>query len=610
MTNENGLPTQNDLLNNSEVIEITLAQPTAGTTMSDLIEEDKPTDFSQFTKKEFVSLMKDLSREEDFKKVDRLLKEVKPLYDAIRDAEKQSALLRFLEAGGIKDDFDYRIDELDLQFDATLKLVRDRRNLYYKNLEEKKAEALRTKNELLEKLRVLVDGEDSPTAFHQFKDIQKEWKNSGPVPASHAKEIWASYNAIVDRFYDHRNIYFELKELDRKKNLETKRELVAKAERLLSEKSIPVAVRELNELHNDFKHVGPVPKDEQEVLWQQFKGASDRVYAKRDEFVATLHAELSKNMEVKLLLGEQVAGFGTFTSDKIREWNQKTIEILELQKKWDSTGGVPRSKQKDVNKKFWTPFKQFFHNKSVFFKKLDEDRNQNLKLKEDIVAKAVALKDSVDWDNTSNELKALQAQWKEIGPVPEKQREKIFAQFKQACDYFFHQLRGLQSKANQEQAENLAKKESLIDELQQLLETKTATLDAIRTLQLRFNEIGFVPKKDVASVRSRFNDMVSMVLSSIENLSIEDRHNAALEIQLTGLKSDPQADRKIIYKEQAVRKQISKVENDIAVLRNNLAFFERSKNADQMKGEYGKKVEELTGHLQHLKKQLKMLNQI
>ncbi|MFM7485636.1 MAG: DUF349 domain-containing protein [Cytophagales bacterium] len=610
MTNETGLPTQNDLLNNSEVIEITLAQPTAGTTMSDLIEEDKPTDFSQFTKKEFVSLMKDLSREEDFKKVDRLLKEVKPLYDAIRDAEKQSALLRFLEAGGIKDDFDYRIDELDLQFDATLKLVRDRRNLYYKNLEEKKAEALRTKNELLEKLRVLVDGEDSPTAFHQFKDIQKEWKNSGPVPASHAKEIWASYNAIVDRFYDHRNIYFELKELDRKKNLETKRELVAKAERLLSEKSIPVAVRELNELHNDFKHVGPVPKDEQEVLWQQFKGASDRVYAKRDEFVATLHAELSKNMEVKLLLGEQVAGFGTFTSDKIREWNQKTIEILELQKKWDSTGGVPRSKQKDINKNFWTPFKQFFYNKSVFFKKLDEDRNQNLKLKEDIVAKAVALKDSVDWDNTSTELKALQAQWKEIGPVPEKQREKIFAQFKQACDYFFHQLRGLQSKANQEQAENLAKKESLIDELQQLLETKTATLDAIRTLQLRFNEIGFVPKKDVASVRSRFNDMVSMVLSSIENLSIEDRHNAALEIQLTGLKSDPQADRKIIYKEQAVRKQISKVENDIAVLRNNLAFFERSKNADQMKGEYGKKVEELTGHLQHLKKQLKMLNQI
>lgn len=608
MTTENGLPLQNDLLN-SEVLDVAMPQPLAEAALHDLVEEEKPIDFSQFTKHDFVTLLKDLSREEDFKKVDRLLKEAKPLYDEIREGEKQAALQRFLAEGGKKDDFDYRIDELDHQFDATLKLIRDRRNQYYKNLEERKAEGLRIKNEILEKLRVLVDGEDSPVTFHQFKELQREWKNSGPVPASHAKEMWASYNAIIDRFYDHRNIYFELKELDRKKNLETKRELVAKANRLLTEKSIAVAVRELNELHNEFKHIGPVPKEEQEALWQLFKGASDKVYAKRDEFVATLQAELTKNMDAKIALGELVAVFGTFTSDKIKEWNQKTKEILELQKKWDAIGGVPRSKQKDVNKKFWTPFKQFFHNKSLFFKKLDEERNQNLKLKEEIVAKAVALKDSTDWDKTSNELKALQAQWKEIGPVPEKQREKVFAQFKEACDFFFEQLRGLQSKANQEQLDNLAKKESIITELQQMMETKAVTLDVIRTLQAKFNEIGFVPKKDVASVRSRFNESVSKALSSIENLSTEDRNDAELEIQLHGLKNDPQADRKIIHKEQVVRKQISKVENDIAVLRNNLAFFERSKNAEQMKQEYGKKVEELTDHLQHLKKQLKMLNQ-
>lgn len=608
MTTENGLPLQNDLLN-SEVLDVTMPQPLAEAALHDLVEEEKSIDFSQFSKHDFVALLKDLSREEDFKKVDRLLKEAKPLYDEIREGEKQAALQRFLAEGGKKDDFDYRIDELDHQFDATLKLIRDRRNQYYKNLEERKAEGLRIKNEILEKLRVLVDGEDSPATFHQFKELQREWKNSGPVPASHAKEMWASYNAIIDRFYDHRNIYFELKELDRKKNLEAKRELVAKANRLLTEKSIAVAVRELNELHNDFKHIGPVPKEEQEALWQLFKGASDKVYAKRDEFVATLQAELTKNMDAKIALGELVAVFGTFTSDKIKEWNQKTKEILELQKKWDAIGGVPRSKQKDVNKKFWTPFKQFFHNKSLFFKKLDEERNQNLKLKEEIVAKAVALKDSTDWDKTSNELKVLQAQWKEIGPVPEKQREKVFAQFKEACDFFFEQLRGLQSKANQEQLDNLAKKEAIITELQQMMETKAVTLDVIRTLQAKFNEIGFVPKKDVASVRSRFNESVSKALSSIENLSAEDRNDAELEIQLHGLKNDPQADRKIIHKEQVVRKQISKVENDIAVLRNNLAFFERSKNAEQMKQEYGKKVEELTDHLQHLKKQLKMLNQ-
>lgn len=608
MMTENVLPLQNDLLK-SEDPDLSIQQPVADATLHELVEEEKPIDFSQFTKKDFVALIKELSRGDDFKKIDRFLKEAKPLYDEIRDGEKQAALQRFLADGGKKDDFDYRIDELDHQFDATLKLVRDRRNQYYKTLEEKKAEGLRIKNELLEKLRILVDGDDSPSTFHHFKELQREWKNSGPVPSTHAKEIWASYHAIMDRFYDHRNIYFELKELDRKKNLEAKRELVAKAERLLSEKTIAAAVRELNDLHNDFKHIGPVPKEEQEGLWQQFKGASDRVYAKRDEFVATLQAEMARNLEAKLALGEQVAVFGNFSSDKIKDWNHKTNELLELQKQWDAIGGVPRAKQKDVNKKFWAPFKQFFHNKSVFFKKLDADRNQNLKLKEEIVAKAVAMKDSTDWDTTGNELKALQAQWKEIGPVPEKHRERIFAKFKEACDYFFERLRGLQTKANQEQLHNLAKKEELIHALQHMVETKTATVDAIRQKQATFNEIGFVPKKDAASMRSRFNEWVSKALASIENLTDEDRHHAELEIQLTGLKNDPQADRKIIQKEQSVRKQIVKAENDIAVLKNNLAFFERSKNAEQMKLEYGKKVEELTDHLLQLKKQLKMLNQ-
>lgn len=608
MITENGLPMQNDLLN-SEVMDVSVTHLTTEGVLPELVEEEKLIDFSQFAKKDFVALLKDLSREDDFKKVDRLLKEAKPLYDEIREAEKQSAFNKFLADGGNKDDFEFRVDELDHQFDATLKLIRDRRNQYYKGLEEKKAESLRIKNEILEKLRTLVDGEDSPSTFHQFKELQKEWKHSGPVPTSHVKEMWASYNAIMDRFYDHRNIYFELKELDRKKNLEAKRELCAKAAKLLNEKSIPVAVRELNELHNEFKHIGPVPKEEQENLWQQFKAASDAIYSKRDEFVANLQAELTKNLEAKGMLCDQAHTYGTFASDKIKEWNQKTKEILELQKQWDAIGGVPRAKQKEVNKRFWSPFKTFFHNKSLFFKKLDEERSKNLKLKEEIVAKAIALKDSTEWDKTSHELKALQVQWKEIGPVPEKQREKIFAQFKEACDYFFEQWRGLQSKANAEQDENLVKKDNLIKDLLGLVENKSATVESIRAIQAQFNSIGFVPKKDIASIKSRFNDALSRALSSIETLSVEDRHDAELEIQLSGLKNDPQADRKIVHKEQSIRKQMVKVENDIAVLKNNLSFFERSKNAEQMKQEYGQKVEELTIHLQHLKKQLKMLNQ-
>jgi hypothetical protein len=571
--------------------------------------EEKPIDFTNFQKRDFIELMKELVKEENFRKTDTILKEAKPLYDEIRNHEKKAALEKYLSGGGIQEDFEYRADDLDQQFDATIKLLRDKKNAHFKNLEDRKNESLRKKNEILEKLRALVDGEDSPQAFQQFKELQKEWKNSGPVPVSHLKTLWANYNAIIDRFYDHRNIYFELKELDRKKNLEAKKELCIRAEKLIELSSIQEAAKELNELHHEFRHIGPVPKDEQEPLWQRFKASSDALYAKRDAYVANLQQELQQNAITKTAIYEEAASFAAFSSDRIKDWNQKTKDILDLQKKWDATGGVPRSQQKEINKHFWTPFKAFFHNKNVFFKKLDEERSKNLKLKEELVKRAIELRENQDWNKTSNELKSLQAQWKEVGPVPEKWREKIYQQFKEACDHFFEQRRGLLEKADKEQEENLVKKEALISELQKLSTEKSGTIDQIRDLQNQFNNLGFVPKNAVASTKSRFNDAVSKAISSIDSLSANDKEQAALEIQLSSLRNDPDAERKLYQKEQTIRKQIAKAENDIATLKNNLSFFDRAKNAEKMKEEYGDKIKQEVEHLSQLKKQLKLLKQ-
>ncbi|MBI3220100.1 MAG: DUF349 domain-containing protein [Bacteroidetes bacterium] len=571
--------------------------------------EESPIDFTNFQKADYVELAKELAKSDNYKRTDTLVKEMKPLYDAIRNGERKAALDRFQADGGIAEDFEFRADELDHQFDATLKLIRDKRQAHFKHLEDQKNASLHKKAEILEKLRTLVDGEDSPQAFHQFKELQKEWKNSGPVPMAHIKPMWANYNALVDRFYDHRNIYFELKELDRRKNLDAKKELCNRAEKLIEVTSIQEAVRELNELHNEFKHIGPVPTEEQEPLWQRFKAASDAVYVKRDAFVADLQQELTKNLALKEAIGEEVNAFGSYTSDRIKEWNEKTKAILELQKIWDAIGAVPRAKQKDINKKFWGSFKLFFHNKSAFFKKLDEERSKNLKLKEEIVAKAVALKESTDWDKTSNELKILQTQWKEVGPVPEKWRDKIYVQFKEACDFFFEQRRGLQKQADQEQEVNLTKKETIIRQLEELTANKAVTIADVQNLRSQFNGLGFVPKQSMASIKSRFTETVNKAIASIDNLSDHDKSQAALEIEISTLRDDPQSDRKLFQREQTIRKQIAKAENDIGVLENNLTFFERSKNASQMKEEYGNKIKEATAHLKELKKQLKMLQQ-
>jgi hypothetical protein len=588
----------------TEEVEILNAQEEEAEPIAELVQIDYPA----LTKQELLEHAKELLGRSDFKNVDAILREIKSAFDAIKDKDRSEALLRFKQQDGIEEDFEFKHDELDLAFDALTKAIRDKRNLFFKNQEELKADSLKKKLDILEKLRALTELEDSENSFRQFKELQAAWKNSGQVAPAHVKTLWANYTALVDRFYDNRNIYFELKELDRKKNLELKNELCAKAERLLAVEHISDAIKELNELHNEFKHIGAVPREEKETVWARFKAASDALYEKRDQYTKKLTEELQLNLNAKLILIEELESLAAFQSDRIKDWNGKTQQIIEIQKKWEEIGQVPRAKMKDVNKKFWFAFKAFFNNKNAFFKKLDGEREANLKLKFELVKRAEALKEFSDWEKTANELKELQRQWKEIGPVPEKFRETVFQEFKKACDFFFDLRREQFNKQDREQEENLIRKKEICQTLETLLESKSGTIDQLKSLQQEFNSIGFVPKSSVITIKNRFNDAVNKFLGTVGN--IENREKLMLEVQISNLKGDPQGERKLMQKEQAIRKQIQTVENDIAVLRNNLEFFGRSKNADKYKEEFSKKIDEANDHLIQLKSQLKLLNTV
>jgi hypothetical protein len=576
-------------------------------------QEESPTveelnlDFTGFSKEKLVAFLKDLFKESNIHKVDEALKAVKAFYDELHQTEKKEALEKFLADGGTEMDFELRLDEFDIAFDANYKLLKDKRNQYFKALEEKKGDNLHKKEEVLEKLRAFVDAEETNISFDTFKKIQEEWKAIGNVPAAQAKTLWANYKALVDRFYDNRSIYFELKELDRRKNLESKLELCIRAEKLNGNSVVKDAVRELNELHHEFKHIGPVPADEQEAVWQRFKAASDAIYARRDAFVEVLQKELQENLQKKSALVEEINKLTTFNSDRIKEWNQKTKELLQLQKNWEAVGAVPRNKAKEINKKFWTAFKSFFANKSSFFKKLDAARDANLKLKRELIEKAELLKVSTDWERTANQFKDLQNKWKLIGPVPEKLREKVYAEFKAACDYFFEQRRSKQEEKEQDYNEHLKHKESIIAELKQLAETNTGTPEKFKALVAAFEAEGYVPKKSITSIRHEFNQAVNVFMNSLSNLSSDEKNKLQMEIKLQGLKGDPQAQQKIYQQEQIIRKKISKIEADLAVWRNNLEFFANSRNADKFKAEFNEKIDSASAQLDQLKQQLKIL---
>jgi hypothetical protein len=568
--------------------------------------EELNLDFTGFGKEKLVHFLKELTKEVNFHKVDEALKAVKSYYDELHNKEKKDAFDKFIAEGGSEMDFELRLDEHDISFDANFKLIREKRNKYFKELEEKKGDNLHKKEEVLEKLRAFVDAEETNISFETFKKIQEEWKSIGNVPAAQAKGLWANYKALVDRFYDNRSIYFELKELDRRKNLEAKLELCVRAEKLNDNSVVKDAVRELNELHNEFKHIGPVPADEQEALWQRFKAASDAVYARRDAFVEVLQKELHVNLDKKLELCTEILRFTEFNSDRIKEWNQKTKELLQLQKNWESVGAVPRNKAKEINKKFWAAFKMFFANKNSFFKKLDAERDSNLKIKRELIEKASQLKDSTEWEKTANQFKDLQNKWKQAGPVPEKLREKVYAEFKAACDHFFEQRRSKHEEKEQHFQEHLKHKQAIIAELKQLTESKTATPEKYKELVASFEAEGFVPKKYIASIKQEFNQAADAFLKSIA-FSDDEKNKLQMEVKLQGIKNDPQAQQKVYQQEQIVRKKIAKVEADLSVWRNNLEFFANSKNADKFKAEFNQKIDAASTQLNQLKQQLKIL---
>jgi hypothetical protein len=566
-------------------------------------------DFSTFTKEQLVEAAKELTNETDFKKVDRALRGIKPIMDDHRSRERAAALNHFIQEGGVADDFDYKGDNLFSAFDAQVRFLRDRKHQYIRNQEDQKTTNLNKKLEILEHLRVLLDSPEVTNQFNQFKELQKTWKGIGAVPVAQARTLWANYHALVDRFYDNQSIYNELKDLDRKKNLEAKLDLCVRAEKLAEVERLNDAIRELNELHHEFKHTGPVPMEEKEVVWQRFKAASDAVYTRRDEFMKTLQAELNANMERKHALCDEVIPYASFQTDRIKDWNQKTKEILDLQKRWEESGGLPRNKARDINRKFWAAFKTFFANKSAFFKKLDEERTVNLEKKTLLIQQALELKNSDNWDKTANELKRLQQQWKDIGPVPEKVREKIYQEFKEACDYFFEHRRSEFDKKDAEQDVNLKAKVAIIEELQQHIATAATSVEALKDLEEKFNTIGFVPKKDISTIRDRFQKAVHDYVAALP-ITTDQKAKLLLEQQLHELKNDPNADQKIFQKEQAIRKKMQKVENDIAVWRNNLEFFARAKNGEKVREEFTIKIDEASEHLKQLKQQIKLLRTV
>lgn len=530
-------------------------------------------------------------------------KKIKSCFDVIIESEKSLALDKFLAEGGEEDSFEYKNIEEE-EFEKSFRTLKENNSKHFSEINAQKDNNLKKKNELLDQLRELVTGEETTTSIVRLKEIQESWKKIGPVPGDQAKTLSANYSALLDRFYDNRSIFFELKELDRRKNLEIKKDLCDKVEKLVDIASVNIALKELNELHQEFKNVGPVPKESQEEIWQRFKSASDKIYENKKAYLDTLNKQYEENLDKKNELILKLEEFNNFSADKLDLWNKKADELILIREAWNKIGFVSKEKSKDINKTFWAIFKQFFNNKRNFYKQIEQVRSDNLALKIQLCEQAEKLVEQGDSsEKVADEIKSLQRKWKDIGPVPSKKSNEVFERFKKSCDAFFDQKRQQSNVVEKEYEENLSRKVEICE----ILEKYTGDeLLKLQDIMIQWEGIGFVPKKEINSIKTRFSQAIEAHIDKFAKTE-DQKNKLKLTYQIALFKDSPDAKNKFQKKEKAVRAKVQELENNISLWRNNLEFFGKSKNAQQLRDEFDLKIIEANKEIAVLKEQLKIL---
>lgn len=561
-------------------------------------------DLTNYSKEDLLKELQAFKSDNNQSRSWAYLKDIRGHFDEIVESEKSEALQKFTSEGGEETDFQFLKNPVDKKFDELYSKIRSELSDKQAKLEEEKEKNLRLKRSILDKLRELTSAEESSTSLNAFKDLQNEWKNSGPVPSAYTRELWANYNALVEMFYNNRSIYFELKELDRKKNLESKIELVEKAEQLVNEPLIVESIKELRKLHEEYKAIGPVPKEEQEVLWTRMKAASDKIYERRNAELGNQKKVQEQNLSQKQDMVEQVKSYASFNTEEINAWKDKTKEILEVQNKWKAIGAVPKDKAKEISKEFWQNYKQFFKNKDLFFRNLEDKKKENLRKKLELVEKAEQLKDAEDWSSTADQLKSLQVEWQKIGPVPGKEKDEVFARFKAACDQFFNRKREAFAESEKEYVGNLEKKLEIVEKINALAKQKENDPSEIESLQQEFESIGFVPKSEVKNVREKYKAAVENYLQNLDGVEGKDKAKMKLSLEVSAIKSTPNSRQKLGKKEGEIIKKIHKLKADVQTFKTNVEFLANSPRAEALKKQVEKNIEESERELKLLNEQL------
>ncbi len=528
---------------------------------------------------------------------------IKDIFDAKSKEIYAKAFEKFLEEGGVKEDYKSELDQLDIDFRKLYGEYRERRQKYLEKQEQDKIDNLEKKKAVLEELRVLLQQEGSlKEIYDTFNQLQTKWKEIGAVPRSEANSLWESYHFLIEKFYDKVKINRELLEIGMKKKIA----LCERVEGLLLESSINDSFRQLQECHQLWKEIGRVSADKSDEIWERFKKASDAVNKRCQEYYEKIREEQNNNLLAKKALCDKLEELLKTELLTVKDWTEATTKVNELFDLWKTIGPVPKEENENIWNRFKKPIDKFYEDKKEAFAKMKESQDENYQKKVELCLQAEVIAERNDWKRATEDLLKLQAEWKEVGYVAKKQSDKLWLRFREACDKFFERKSQDYQNRKESESENIAKKEALIQAVKEFsfTEDKQHNLDVIKDFQRQWSEVGYVSTNERNRLYAEFRKAIDAHFDKLQSDSIESNlNNFKMKLDSSDGK------RNISREKKEFLDQIQKLQNDLNVWENNLGFLASSKQADLLKAEFDKKIEKAKSEIQLLKAKVKLLEE-
>jgi hypothetical protein len=528
---------------------------------------------------------------------------IKDIFDAKSKEIYAKAFEKFLEEGGVKEDYKSELDQLDIDFRKLYGEYRERRQKYLEKQEQDKIDNLEKKKAVLEELRVLLQQEGSlKEIYDTFNQLQTKWKEIGAVPRSEANSLWESYHFLIEKFYDKVKINRELLEIGMKKKIA----LCERVEGLLLESSINDSFRQLQECHQLWKEIGRVSADKSDEIWERFKKASDAVNKRCQEHYEKIREEQNNNLLAKKALCDKLEELLKTELLTVKDWTEATTKVNELFDLWKTIGPVPKEENENIWNRFKKPIDKFYEDKKEAFAKMKESQDENYQKKVELCLQAEVIAERNDWKRATEDLLKLQAEWKEVGYVAKKQSDKLWLRFREACDKFFERKSQDYQNRKESEGENIAKKEALIQAVKEFsfTEDKQHNLDVIKDFQRQWSEVGYVSTNERNRLYAEFRKAIDAHFDKLQSDSIESNlNNFKMKLDSSDGK------RNISREKKEFLDQIQKLQNDLNVWENNLGFLASSKQADLLKAEFDKKIEKAKSEIQLLKAKVKLLEE-